>query len=389
MKSTYKFLALFMGILLLTGCSSDSDEEIVVPTIKITTSDFTIDDDNSQAKAVFSINVDWTTTISYEGEVKDWLTISPEKGEAGNNQEIVMTAIPNIGSAERKAFVTINYGGKPHKLTVVQSKMMDKDITSSFDKEFAKMLEREKYIPNADIIMLSDVTNIKELILSPSDEEQNTLTSISGLEYFKSLTYLFFDINKITQLDLRENTNLTQLSCSSLDLTGLDVTKNTKLKILMCNNNELSTLDLSKNTQLEVLWCNDNKLSTLDISKNDKLTSLDISYNNFTSFDISGNEELRKFRCVYNKLSTLDISKNTELQALWCYNNQLSTLDISKNVKLISFECNNNPGDEITFVIKSWFDNENIPDKFTKKAWFMMLGSGEMIKVDINYQKVN
>ncbi len=53
------------------------------------------------------------------------------------------------------------------------------------------------------------------------------------------------------------------------DLTGIEYF--TALTSLSCNNNKLTSLDVSNNTQLEMLYCSDNNLSSLDLSANSKI----------------------------------------------------------------------------------------------------------------------
>lgn len=45
----------------------------------------------------------------------------------------------------------------------------------------------------------------------------------------------------------------------------------TTLKVVHCRNNKLTALDVSQNTALTDLNCNDNQLTSLDISKNTEL----------------------------------------------------------------------------------------------------------------------
>ena len=56
--------------------------------------------------------------------------------------------------------------------------------------------------------------------------------------------------------------------------TELDVSQNTALTELVCLNNQLTDLDLSQNTTLNALFCERNQLTELDISKNTALYQL-------------------------------------------------------------------------------------------------------------------
>ena len=157
------------------------------------------------------------------------------------------------------------------------------------DPKFRSWLYRQSY--GADSVLTSaEISGITGLYIS------NEISDLTGIGFFTALTYLDCRDNKLTTLDLSENT---------------------ALEILYCWNNRLTTLNVSKNAALQVLNCNNNQLSTLDVSKNPALTYL---------------------CCPSNQLTTLDVSGNTALTDLICYNNQLTTLDLSKNTALIDLD---------------------------------------------------
>lgn len=140
------------------------------------------------------------------------------------------------------------------------------------------------------------------------------INSLSGIEYFTSLTRLDFPGNQ---------------------LTTLDVSKNTALTVLICGDNQLTTLDVSKNVHLTRLECSNNKLTILDVSKNTNLIELNCYWNQLTALNLGNNEVLERVYCTYNQLTTIDVSKNTALKKLECCNNKLKTLDVSKNTNLL------------------------------------------------------
>ena len=277
------------------------------------------------------------------------------------------------------------------------------DITSSFDPAFAKELQARGYIPDANRIYAKDVADITELDVLGTYDAVGELTSLKGIEYFTSLKHLHCNYNKLTSLDLSNNTALERLNCADNELTSLDVSNNTALIDLSCSFNQLATLDISSNTALEYLGCFHNQLTSLDVSNNTALTSLYCDYNQLTSLDVSNNTALIHLNCSFNQLATLDISSNTALtglscssnkltsldissntalEYLRCFNNQLTSLDVSNNTALtslrcsdnqltsldirnnkllVNFSCYNNPGDGTEFNVAAWFDNSNIP----------------------------
>jgi hypothetical protein len=127
------------------------------------------------------------------------------------------------------------------------------------------------------------------------------------------------------------------------------------------------------------------------VSKNPNLHYLSCIENGLTAIDVTENPNLFLFECSWNELTSLDISKNPLLNQLWASHNKLSSLDISLNPGLGMFTCHDNPGDETTFTVKAWFDNNSIPSgtappgswytecDFTRGSWEY---DGKTITVD-------
>ena len=102
------------------------------------------------------------------------------------------------------------------------------------------------------------------------------------------------------------------------------------------------------------LYCDNNYLEALDLSANHLLTTLD---------------------CSYNILTQLDLSINSQLTQLFCTANLLEGIDISKNTAISAFRCILNPGNNSTFLIKAWFDNDHIPANFDSATWYHSNGN--------------
>ncbi|WP_172633816.1 BACON domain-containing protein, partial [Alistipes shahii] len=247
----------------------------------------------------------WALSVVYDDaeSAADWLTVTPASGTAGE-QTVELSATRNYRTSARTAYADLACGEQSVRLTVTQAAASDDtDFTTLFDPDFAKELQKQGIIADAENITPEDMEKIAtmtELDVSGTYENPGTLTSLQGIEYFESLT---------------------QLSCYY---------------------NQLTTLDISANTALTELYCYGNQLTSLDVSANMALTWLSRSY---------------------NSLETLDISKNTALTWLDCSSNSLTTLDVSANTALTWLSCENNPGDrESKFPITAWFDNDTKPD---------------------------
>lgn len=275
------------------------------------------------------------------------------------SQTIELTARENFEQTERTAYADIVCGDKTVQLTVIQAGI---DYTSLFDPGFAYQLQVHDIISDAGNITREDMDNIAALTMldiSPTSEE-DMLTSIRGIEYFRSLTHLDCSSNKLTTIDLSKNTALVELDISTNSLESLDLSQNTALQHLTCYWNDLTSLDLTDNPALKYLRCFGNDLRSLDLSGNPALTDLDCSMNfSLTSLDISKNTALFELYCFSTMLTSLDTSNNTALTLLDCSSCELTALDISQNTALKRLTCEYNPGDmESTFPVTAWFENK-------------------------------
>ena len=194
--------------------------------------------------------------------------------------------------------VLVNYEGEP---------VLPIDETNFPDANFRNWLFAQDYGKDG---YLSDAEIAGVMIIDLSDKE---IVNLQGIEFFTALSELY------------------------------------------CYNNKLTSLDVSQNTALTLLYCPANQLNTLDDSKNSKLTYLNCAENQLKTLDLSQNKALERLLCGSNQLTTLDLSQNTELDAVLCQNNQLTTLDFSKNEKLVGVSCYNNTirGENMTAFVNS------------------------------------
>ncbi|MFQ6600295.1 leucine-rich repeat domain-containing protein [Flavobacterium sp. C3NV] len=228
-------------------------------------------------------------------------------------------------------------------------------------------------------VLTSNISTVKELNVNAK-----SISDLTGIQNFKSLTNLSCSSNKLTELDVTNNTaliflsvgynNITSLNVSkngaltslhfpynqvtSIDVsnnpilgtlyfsrnfvTNLNLSKNSALTNLQCDYNLLKTIDVSKNTALIELVCEGNQITDLDISSNTLLKGLYFNLNQLTNLNVSKNTELTTLQCASNKLTSLDVSNNTALTLLYCDSNQLINLDVSKNTALKNIKCSSN-----------------------------------------------
>lgn len=302
---------------------------------------------------------------------KDDRLVDVSYKECEATEKSVSITVPDDFSEENEWLVKVfAWDSLPSMIPLVNSLEVklesDSDITDRF--EDSKFLQEIRTITGKnedEPIYKSDVRNITELNL-----EDKEIQSLAGIEYLTELQILNCVENKLTELDVSENTKLKELYCWFNDCQTLDFSNNKELEILdcgynpflaelnvsgciklkelyceydsltslkpldcvnlmclVCYRNELEELDVSDNINLEELNAWENKMTKLDVSNNTKLTYLDCEGNYLTTLDISNNTKLTDVDCGYNKLTKLDVSNNTKLTYLYCKGNEMNSTD--------------------------------------------------------------
>ncbi|WP_281324418.1 T9SS type A sorting domain-containing protein [Flavobacterium sp. IMCC34518] len=189
------------------------------------------------------------------------------------------------------------------------------------------------------LLFLASLTTYAQYTTIPDVNFEKKLIALgidSGATDGKVLTN---SVNQLTSLDvsyssitdltgIQDFVSLTQLTCYSNQLTSLDLSKNISLDYLDCRYNNLKSLDFYKNIKLANLYCDSNQLTALDVSQNMKLINLHCKSNQLTTLDISKSISLKVLNCEYNLLTALDITKNTVLTNLDCSSNKLRSLNL-------------------------------------------------------------
>lgn len=122
-------------------------------------------------------------------------------------------------------------------------------------------------------LTLLDVSGLENLQKLSCDQSYSLETLKFGEN--DKLTELRCSECKLSSLDVRSFTALETLDCSyNQNLTSLTLGNLAALTYLSCYNCQLSKLDVSGLTNLSDLDCAGNKLSELDLRKNENLTSL-------------------------------------------------------------------------------------------------------------------
>ena len=265
MKNLKSFYLLALAAALaFAGCKKDDGGNPLPGTLTIEKTEYALDAvENRTATVAFTAAAGWTLSVVYADaeSAADWLTVTPASGTAGE-QTVELSATRNYRTSARTVYADLACGEQSVRLTVTQAAASDDtDFTTLFDPDFAKELQKQGIIADAENITPEDMEKIAtmtELDVSGTYENPGPLTSLQGIEYFESLTQLSCYYNQLTSLDISANTALTTLWCYNNSLTSLDISANTALTWLDCSSNSLTTLDVSANTALTWLSCENN-----------------------------------------------------------------------------------------------------------------------------------
>ena len=177
------------------------------------------------------------------------------------------------------------------------------NLSPKFDAGFAAALQAEKIVKDAKYITADEIASVKLIDVSGSKSVQGELTSLKGIELFKSLTTLKCSYNKIQKLDLTSNTDLVEVDC-----------------------------EFNK------------RLGEIKVSGLTKLESLSFGHCGLNQIDLSSCVALKRLSFPDSGLDELDVSMCPNLYYIDAYDNYLEYIDISKNTKVTTLEVFGNPG---------------------------------------------
>ncbi len=183
------------------------------------------------------------------------------------------------------------------------------DLTYVPDDNFEQALIDLGYDDTLDnYVLTQNISSITELVIT-----YKSISDLTGIEDFISLTHLFCDSNQLNYLDVSNNTQLVDLGCTYNQLEELILGNNSNLQIVSCWDNNLTTIDLSGVLNLQYLILQDNQISEIDVSQNVELISLWLDNNNISTLDLSSNINLEEIGLSYNILESLNIKNGNNL----------------------------------------------------------------------------
>ena len=296
--------------------------------------------------SVTGVSLDHSTLSMTEGDTQALTaTVFPSNATnksvtwSSDNNTVATVSSSGVVSANAagsaKITVRTNDGGKTAECYITVSPAEQYVV---FEDAIFKAFCVDRFDENNDgIISIAEAATVTDIYVG-----NKNISSLKGIEYFTSLSYLNCGFNQLTSLDLSNNIQLRVLDCSNNQLTNLDVSKNTQLGGLTCSDNKITSLDVSNNLQLNILYCDCNQLTSLDVSKNTLLRDFYCNNNQLTSLDVSKNTLLQKLVCYKNQLTSLDVSKNTDLFMLGFGQNLITSIDVSNNLLLTQLSCSDN-----------------------------------------------
>lgn len=178
--------------------------------------------------------------------------------------------------------------------------------------------------------------------------DRENIRDITGIEYLNGLQSLDCSQNRLTHLDLANNTALVSLRCSGNAIVDLDLSGSASLRDVDCLDNPLKSVNLSGCSDLTLFTYTDGQLERLSLSGCATVAEVDCRNNRLTELDLSGCAALKWLWCSDNRLIELDLSETTELARLECARNQLRELDLSSGTAIRSVDCRENLLTEMT-----------------------------------------
>ena len=174
----------------LAACSKDDSTDTPPPapepTLTVEQTEYTLDAaEERNATVAFTAVADWTLSVVYDDAESsaDWLSVTPTSGTAGE-QAVELSATRNFRASARTAYADLVCGEQSVRLTVTQTAASDAtDFTAQFDPDFAKELQKQDIIADAEHITPEDmekIAAITSLDVSGTEDAPGALTSLQG-----------------------------------------------------------------------------------------------------------------------------------------------------------------------------------------------------------------
>lgn len=141
------------------------------------------------------------------------------------------------------------------------------DVNHFPDETFRTYLLTYCDLDNDEILSENEIEKITEIDVTDSSYE--SISDLTGIEYFTSLEWLECSGTSIRKLDLTRVPSLRIVECNECSsLIEIDVTNCKNLEQLECEDTQISEVDVTTCPKLEFLNCSFTNLSSIDVRKN-------------------------------------------------------------------------------------------------------------------------
>lgn len=303
-----------------------------------------LDAEGGSFSVVVTSDRDWTLS----GE-SAWVKASAESGKSGD--EVTFTVEKNTGTDSREVSFTFTCATNTVTLAVKQS---GKDVLANIKDKTLKTVLMAADTDGDGKISLEEAAALKSVEYEGTGEDESTIMSLEGLEFFTGLEKIVLPNNNFLELDLSGRTALTDVDVSgnkeitSINLKGCSALKTVNASLdkalesmdlqgcpslvsCIAFGTKLKAIDVSSCTLLESLIVYAGSLTSLDVSACKVLTNLNAGCSTLTSVKLPANSVITSLSLSESsKLSSLDLSVLPGLKSLSIGNTSISGLDLAK-----------------------------------------------------------
>ena len=158
------------------------------------------------------------------------------------------------------------------------------------------------------------------------------MKSMKGIEYFTELETLSIGLSKVEELDLSANTKLKSVKINNAKLTDIFFGINPNLTTINLKGNmTLKSLDVSDLENLGYLILTSTGITELDVRNNPLLRNLTCDHSYITCIDVRRNPLITTLQCNNcPNLESIKLGDADNLAMLYCHYAALTELDISR-----------------------------------------------------------
>jgi Leucine-rich repeat (LRR) protein len=333
LRNTTILISFFIFII-INGCSTDSETEIV-STDPSCTQIVTIPDANFKNKLInggFGIGVTLAGSIVLD---------------ANGDGEIQVCEAENIVSLSIDQAEINSIEGILSFRNIQNISFKYNNISAPLDlSSLTRLISIQLTGNNIPSLKVNGLNRLEYL-----DCNNNNLQTLN-LSSLGSLKTVLCGFNQITSLNLENTKKVIDLRVEHNNLPQLNVSQLSDLKFLYANDNNLTALNISGLTNILIVNCSANQIQTLNATNCSSLSDLECNQNNINNLMLSGCTSLGLLKCSLNNLTTLNFNGLSNIYFIDCSGNQFTTLDVRGCTLLNLMDVSFNPNLQ-TLIIKN------------------------------------